>query len=108
MISRPTETVLWRGLSWSHEKTKGKGNTVSVCDVKISHQAISVQSLDANKDFFFSSIATVLVKSGILKKGSIIVSNQAFAKVIIVFIKHLYMFESSSMKLFLIYSLSAA
>ena len=58
--------------------------------MKISYQATSVQSLDANTllygFFSFSSIATVLVKSGTLKKGSIIVSNQAFAKVTIVFI----------------------
>ena len=55
---------------------------------EISHQAISVQSLDG-KFFYFSSIATVLVKSGTLKKGSIIVSNQAFAKVKFVSTKHL-------------------
>lgn len=37
--------------------------------------------LESRKDKGKGSIATVLVKSGTLKKGSIIVSNQAFAKV---------------------------
>ncbi|KAL9952655.1 hypothetical protein ACROYT_G039939 [Oculina patagonica] len=41
--------------------------------------------LESRKDKGKGSIATVLVKSGTLKKGNIIVSNQAFAKVRLMF-----------------------